>query len=91
MDVTLPDLNVWNYYLQGHIKEKVCKYNSYIVKGLQTEICNGILEISKERKSEETAKKLGHNDFKATYGCLDGNASLGNNSRRNTARIMLML
>jgi hypothetical protein len=46
-DVTLPDLNMWNYYLQGHFKESVYRYNSYIVKGLQIEICNVILEISK--------------------------------------------
>jgi hypothetical protein len=29
-------------------------------------------------KSEELAKKLGHNDFKTTDGCcVDGNAGLG--------------
>jgi hypothetical protein len=30
-----------------------------------------------KRKSEESAKKLGHNNFKATYGCLNGNTCLG--------------
>jgi hypothetical protein len=45
--VSLPDLNVWIYYLQGHLKEKVYRYNSYTVKGLQIEIWNVILEISK--------------------------------------------
>jgi hypothetical protein len=28
-------------------------------------------------KSEELAEKLGHNDFKATGGCLDRNSGLG--------------
>jgi hypothetical protein len=41
---------------------------------------------TEKQVSEELAKRLGHNDFKATDGCFCGNEGFGYNSIRHTVR-----
>jgi hypothetical protein len=77
----------------GSVKARIQTLKEPLSQWLSIATGRGVLVSGPMLKSqsEELAKELRDNDFKATDGCPDGKAGFGKNSRRHMARRAVLM